>query len=143
MPRKNETGYWIQRLGRTKFRDTAAERGLGTCVEAIGGVFEEAKPISVRITNELSDPEWLTLTPDGWVKVPGFRWVYGYADGVHHWSDHQRRKDERLRTALANCGIRCIGVDSPLLEQRQHHPYVSLQLLEFLASKEPVKQLYQ
>ena len=117
---RNETQYWIDHFGRTKFRDTAAERGLARVVGTLGGAFDEAEPVGVRMADEYREAQWLTLYPDGWIIVPGLRRCYGYADGPHHWTEHERRKDLRLRVALARCGLPSIGVDSPLLETGQY-----------------------
>jgi hypothetical protein len=97
----------------------------------MGGEFEDAEPVEVRFVDEIRGTEELTLTPDGWIRLPKFPNFYGYADGVHHWTEHERRKDRRLRAELAKCGLPSIGIDSPLLESADYVSDVIEQLTMF------------
>jgi hypothetical protein len=148
---RNKTGAMIEHFGRTKYADTSAERGFALCMAGIGYKVETPKPVTVRITPAVvaamkasGFPEFdgdgeLTLKPDHW--LPDLS-MYGYSDGVLHWTDTMRRKDKRLRHLLYHfTGHRVFGVDSDYLEDRAWWSLVQSEIRIFHSSSEPVRSL--
>ena len=152
--RKGETGYWIRRKGVEKFADTGAERGFAACMASGGLAVEAPKPVRVVLTPAVVggmrkmghplyavDPprgwaEEVTLSPDHWMPDVG---VWGYSDGVHHWTDTARRVDLRMRHLLyLSTGRRVFGVDEDYLTREEWWPEVLSRLAGFLLSDVPV-----
>ena len=118
-------GQWIKQKRRTKLEDTKPEiQYEAFCKWADLDCSKPRQVAEFRPDRETSG-------------------IYVWIDGPYHWSDRKRHNDDwAVKEVFSLTGKRSIRIDSPLVEPR-YWEWLKKQLLEFMASQEPWKRLWQ